>query len=108
MLVETWIRTESTTYSLFEKLLPLIRMSTVALYWTLQALIDGHENIQPDNFQRQRLIEILRLLLDSGLRFEPKPAQPRIKSTDLQIFLSSGQLLTLGERVSIPILDVDV
>lgn len=53
MLVETWIRTESMTYSSFEKLLPLIRMSTVAFYWTLQALIEGHENIQPDNFQRQ-------------------------------------------------------
>lgn len=75
------------------------------LDWTLQALLEGHENIQPDNFQGQRLIEILRLLLDSGLRFEPKPAHPRIKSTDLQIFLSSGQLLTLGERVSVPILD---
>ena len=75
------------------------------LDWTLQALLEGHKSIQPDKFQRQRLIEILRLLLDSGLRFEPKPAHPKIKSTHLQIFLSSGQLLTLAKEVAIPILD---
>ena len=75
------------------------------LDWTLQALLEGHKTIQPDMFQRQRLIEILRLLLDSGLRFEPKPAHPKIKSTYLQIFLSSGQLLTLTKEVAIPILD---
>ncbi len=75
------------------------------LDWTLQALLEGHKTIQPDDFQRQRLIEILRLLLDSGLRFEPKPAHPKIKSTHLQIFLSSGQLLTLTKHVSVPTLD---
>ena len=75
------------------------------LDWTLQALLEGHKHIQPDKFQRHRLIEILRLLMDSGLRFEPKPAHPKIKSTHLQIFLSSGQLLTLTKEVAIPIID---
>ena len=75
------------------------------LDWTLQALLEGHKHIRPDKFERQRLIEILRLLLESGLRFEPKPAHPKIRSTHLQIFLSSGQLLTLTKEFAIPIID---